>query len=84
MKCNFPQKSTVYELLAIQKRWPGSKKVRFWQKSVQKKFNKNFKKPDFFQKSTFFESPITQKRSIFEHSYVSYGKRPKRCTLIVI
>ena len=31
----------------------------------------------FFQKSTLFKSPITQKRSIFEHSYVSYDKRQK-------
>ena len=38
----------------------------------------------FFQKSTFFDSSITQKRSIFEHSHVSYGKRQKSCTLIVI
>ena len=36
----------------------------------------------FFPKlKTFFESPITQKRFIFEHSYVSYGKRQKSCTL---
>ena len=33
-------------------------------KSVQKKLNKKIK-TDFFQKSTFFESPITHKRSIF-------------------
>ena len=39
---------------------------------------------DFFQKSTFFESQIIQKRFIFEHSYVLYGKRQKSCTLIVI
>ena len=41
-------------------------------------------KTDFFQKSTFFESPITHKRFIFEHSYNSYGKRQKSCCLIVI
>ena len=35
-------------------------------------------------KSTFFESPITHKRFIFEHSYISYGKRQKSCCLIVI
>ena len=35
-------------------------------------------------KSTFFESPITHKRFIVEHSYISYGKRQKSCTLIVI
>ena len=28
--------------------------------------------------------PITQKRFIFEESYISYGKRQKSCTLIVI
>ena len=39
---------------------------------------------DFFQKSTFFESPITHKRFIFEHSYISYGKRQRGCCLIVI
>ena len=27
--------------------------------------------------------PIARKRSISEHSYVSYGKRQKSCTLIV-
>ena len=40
---------------------------------------------DFFQKkTTFFESPITQKRFIFEESHISYSKRQKSCTLIVI
>ena len=52
-------------------------------KSGQKLLNKKIK-TDFFQQSTFFESSITQKRSIFEHTYVSYGKRQKSCTLIVI
>ena len=52
-------------------------------KSVQKYLNKKVK-TDFFQKSTFFESPITHKRFIFEHSYISYGKRQKSCCLIVI
>ena len=32
----------------------------------------------------FFESPIAQKRFIFEYSYVSYGKRQKSCTFIII
>ena len=58
-------------------------KSPFLAKSVQKLFNKKIK-TDFFQKSTFFESPITQKRSIFEYSYISYDKRQKSCTLIVI
>ena len=39
---------------------------------------------DFSGKSTLFESSITHKRFIFEHSYISYGKRQKSCTLIVI
>ena len=38
----------------------------------------------FFQKKNFFESPIIQKQSILEHSYISYGKRQKSCCLIVI
>ena len=63
MKCNFPQKWTVSELSAIQKRWSGSKK-------------------------SVFESPITQKQFIFEHSYFSYGKRQKElyfnCYLVYI
>ena len=58
-------------------------KSQFLAKSVQKELNKKIK-TDFFQKSTFFESPITQKWSIFEHSHVSHGKRQKSCTLIVI
>ena len=53
-------------------------------KSVQKLLNKKIKTDFFFKKSTFFESPITQKRSIFEYSYVSHNKRQKSCTLIVI
>ena len=58
-------------------------KSQFLAKSVQKLLNKKIK-TDFFQKMHFFESPITQKRSIFEHSYVSYDRRQKSCTLIVI
>ena len=58
-------------------------KSPFLAKSVQKLLNKKIK-TDFFQKSTFFESPITQKRSIFGYSYVLYDKRQKSCTLIVI
>ena len=85
MKCNFPTKRTVYELSAFPKRRSGSKKSVFGKK---KKVCKNSLikkiKNGFFQKSAFFELPITQKRSIFEYSYVSYGKRQKGCTLIVI
>ena len=58
-------------------------KRQFLEKSVQKLLNKKIK-TYFFQKRTFFESPITQKRFIFEHSFVSYGKRQKSCTLIVV
>ena len=58
-------------------------KSPFLAKSVQKSLNKKIK-TDFFQKTTFFESPITQKRFIFEESHISYGKRQKSCTLIVI
>ena len=51
-------------------------------KSVQKSLNKK-NKIDFFQKTTFFESPITQKRFIFEESHISYtSKRQKSCTLL--
>ena len=53
-------------------------KSLFLAKSVQKSLNKKIK-TDIFQKTTFFEHPITQKWSIFEHSYVSYGKRQKSC-----
>ena len=58
-------------------------KSPFFLQSVQKKLNKKIK-TDFFQKSAFFESPIAQKRFIFEYSYVSYDKLQKSCTLIVI
>ena len=50
---------------------------------VQKLLNKKIK-TDFFQKSTFFELPITRKRFIVEENYISYGKRQNSCTLIVI
>ena len=58
-------------------------KSPFLKKSVQKLLNKRIK-TDFSGKSTLFELPITQKRFIFEHSYISYRKRQKSCTLIVI
>ena len=58
-------------------------KSPFLAKSVQKSLNKKIKM-DFFQKTTFFESPITQKRFIFEENLISYSKRQKSCTLIVI
>ena len=46
-------------------------KSPFLAKSVQKSLNKKNKKMTFFQKTTFFESPIAQKRFIFEHSYIA-------------
>ena len=59
-------------------------KSPFLAKSVQKSLNKKNKNWLFFKKTTFFESPITQKRFIFEESYSSYGKRQKSCTLNVV
>ena len=41
-------------------------------------------KHTFCYLTTFFESPITHKRFIFKDIYISYGKRQKSCTLIVI
>ena len=82
-KCNFAKNRTVYELSAIQKRWLGSQKVCFWKKVCKKKLNKEIKN-GFFSKNAFFESLITEKQFIFEHGYVSYDKRQKSCTFIVI
>ena len=56
-------------------------KSPFLAKSVQKSLNK---KMDFFQKTTFFESLIAQKQFIFEESHISYSKRQKSCSSIVI
>ena len=77
MTCNFPQKLTLYKLSAIQKKWSGSKKSVFGKKSVQKWLNKINKYRLFATEAPFFESPITQKQSIFEHNYVWHGKRQK-------
>ena len=41
-------------------------------------------KRTFCYPTTFFELLITHKRFIFEHSYISYSKRQKSCTLIVV
>ena len=41
-------------------------------------------KRTFCYPTTFIESLITHKRFIFEESYISYAKRQKSCTLIVI
>ena len=38
----------------------------------------------FATRPPFFESLITHKRFVFKESYISYGKRQKSCTLIVI
>ena len=60
-------------------------KSPFLAKSVQKSLNKKNKIDFFFLKKVpFFESPITQKRFIFEESHISYSKRQKSCCLIVI
>ena len=42
------------------------------------------KKLAFCYSTTFFKSLITHKRFVFKESYISYGKRQKSCTLIVI
>ena len=41
-------------------------------------------KRTFCYPTTFFESLITHKRFVFEESYISYDKRQKSCTLIVV
>ena len=71
------------------------KKVPFFEKSTFfekvgfdffiKQFLRTFcQKRTFCYPTTFIESLITHKRFIFEESYISYGKRQKSCTLIVI
>ena len=66
----------------LQKKVVGWQNVRFCQKVCK---NSLIKKRTFSKKvCTFLELPITPKRSIFEESYISYGKRQKSCTLIVI
>ena len=80
MKCNYAQKWTVYELSAIQKRYVFFKKSGFFKLFLHTFFQKR----TFCYPTTFFESLITQKRFVFEESYISYGKRQKSCTLIVI
>ena len=84
MKCNFPQKRTVYELLAIQKRWSSSKKSVFGEKSVQKLLNKKIK-THFFKKATFFLiADYSETVHFWALVTFSYGKRQKSCCLIVI
>ena len=55
-------------------------KSPFLAKSVQKSLNKKIK-TDFFQKTTFFESPIMHKRFIFEESYICHMVNVKRVVL---
>ena len=66
-----------------------SKKVLFPGKSVFIFLLSDFctlfcQKHTFCYPTTFIESLITHKRFIFKESYISYGKRQKSCTLIVI
>ena len=77
-----------------------SKKALFWKKSpfsffIRMELKSFFLLSDFctlFAKkrtfccypTVFIESLITHKQLIFEESYISYGKRQKSCTLIVI
>ena len=60
------------------------KKVNFY--FFIKRFLHTFsQKRTYDYPTTFIESLITQKQQfIFEESYISYGKRQKSCTLIVI
>ena len=82
MKCTFLKNEPFMSYQRFNKGgWVA--KSPFLAKSVQKLLSKKIKM-EFFQKITFFESLITHKRFIFEHGYVSYGKRQKSCTLIVI
>ena len=65
---------------------PVLKKVCFHFFIIIKRFLHTFiaKNWLFDTRPPFFESLITHKRFIFEESYISYGKRQKSCTLIVI
>ena len=57
------------------------KKVHFFIKLFLHTFCQN---QTFCYPTTFIELLITHKRFIFKESYISYGKRQKSCTLIVI
>ena len=59
-------------------------KVCFLAKSVQKLFNKKNKKRIFREKAPFLNRRLLINGSFFRKSYISYGKRQKSCTLIVI
>ena len=59
------------------------KKVRFY--FFIKRFLHTFcQKQTFCYPTAFIESLITHKRFVFEESYISYGKRQKSCTFIVV
>ena len=81
MKHNSFQKLTVSELSAIQKRLVFLKVTVFFIKRFLHTF---CRKRTFCYPTTFIESLITHKQFIFKESYISYGKRQKKCTLIVI
>ena len=84
MKCNSTQKRTVYEVSAIQKRYFFPENPFLFSYYVSyfcTLFSKNCL---FATRPPFFESLITHKRFVFKESYISYGKRQKSCTLIVI
>ena len=77
MKYNYAQKWTVYELSAISEKSP----FLFFIKQFLHTF---CQKRTFCYPTTCIESLIAQKWSVFEESYISYGKRQKSCTLIVV
>ena len=65
--------------------------MRFWSlliffSKLNCMFPEKIKQTDFFafQASTFFETLIAQKLSVFEQRCVSYVKRQESCTSIVI
>ena len=60
-----------------------SRKIRFYF-LIKLFLHTFFQKRTFCYSTTFFESLITHKRFVFKESYISYGKRQKSCTLIVI
>ena len=75
--------------LVYKKKKKKKKKTLDWQKSVFILLLSYFctlfsKKLAFCYSTTFFESLINHKRFFFEESYISYAKRQKSCTLIVI
>ena len=80
MKHDYAQKMDRFWVIDAFKKGPILKKVNFYFFVKLIDFCTLF----FCYSTTFFESPITHKRFIFEESHISYGKRQKSCTLIVI